>query len=212
MQSRHGPLALLQFDAHGDTWESAGPLDHGTMFRRAIQEGLIAVERSLRVGIRTQDDADFGLLTLSSAWVHRQGIDAALDATVRIGQAPCYLTFDIDALDPAFAPGTGTPVNQWAGELAGARAYPGLDALTFVGMDLVGPTPAYDSAEITAIAAATLAHDLDCAPRTAEAIRMNIGILQAGHVPDELAPLHGSYAELFERFLGQQGLQSRALQ
>ena len=157
---RYGPLALLQFDAHGDTWESAGPLDHGTMFRRAIQEGLIDVERSLRVGIRTQDDADFGLLTLSSAWVHRQGIDAALDAIRhRIGQAPCYLTFDIDVLDPAFAPGTGTPVSGGLASWQALELIRGLDALTFVGMDLVEVNPAYDSAEITAIVAATLAHD-----------------------------------------------------
>lgn len=77
----------------------------------------------------------------------------------RIGQAPCYLTFDIDALDPAFAPGTGTPVSGGLASWQALELIRGLDALTFVGMDLVEVNPAYDSAEITAIAAATLAHD-----------------------------------------------------
>lgn len=164
MAKHHGPVALLHFDAHPDTWPDDGKrLDHGSMFLRAKNEGLLKVEHSMQVGIRTYNDSDFGFDILTAPWIHRNGVDAAIDAIVqRVGDAKVYLTFDIDCLDPAFAPGTGTPV---AGGLSSAQALDivrGLGALNFVGMDVVEVAPAYDVSEITAIAAATLAHDYLC--------------------------------------------------
>lgn len=160
----HGPVALLHFDAHCDTWPDDGKrLDHGSMFLRAKNEGLIDTRRSTQVGIRTYNDSDHGFDILTAPWIHRHGTDAALKAIhERIGDHKVYLTFDIDCLDPAFAPGTGTPV---PGGLSSAQALEivrGLGALNLVGMDVVEVSPAYDVAEITAIAAATIAHDMLC--------------------------------------------------
>ncbi|MGR3815297.1 MAG: agmatinase [Cognatishimia activa] len=160
----HGPLTLIQFDAHCDTWEDDGSrLDHGTMFARGVSEGIVDVASSTQVGIRTHNDADVGIKKLTAPWVHRHGVDAALEVLKsRAGDRPVYISFDIDCLDPAFAPGTGTPV---AGGLASWQALElmrGLEGLNLVGMDVVEVAPAYDHAEITAIAAATIAHDWLC--------------------------------------------------
>jgi agmatinase len=159
-----GPVALIQFDAHSDTWDDDGRrLDHGTMFRRAAEERRVAPERSVQVGIRTFNPSTHGYEILSAPWVHRNGVEATLGAILdRVGDAPTYLSFDVDCLDPAFAPGTGTPV---AGGLASWQALEilrGLGGLNLVGMDVVEVAPAYDQAEITAIAAATVAHDWLC--------------------------------------------------
>jgi agmatinase len=159
----HGPLALLQFDAHPDTWpDDPGRLDHGSMLTRAIDEGIIDPERSVQVGIRTHSTPR-GFTVLDAPWVHRHGPEAVLARIGEvIGDAKVYLTFDIDCLDPAFAPGTGTPV---AGGLATAQALAivrGLGDCNLVGMDIVEVAPAYDHAEITAIAAATFGHDYLC--------------------------------------------------
>jgi len=160
----HGPVALLHFDAHSDTWDDdGGKFDHGSMFLRAKNETLIDTDRSVQVGIRTHNDSDHGFKVLSAPWIHRHGIDATLAAVKeRVGDGPVYLTFDIDCLDPAFAPGTGTPV---VGGLTSAQALEilrGLDGLDIVGADVVEVAPAYDVSEITAIAAATIAHDILC--------------------------------------------------
>jgi agmatinase len=162
--ARHGPLALIQVDAHGDLWaDDPGRLDHGTMIGRAIREGVVDAARSTQVGIRTFHDTTEGLDVLTAPWVHRNGISAALEVIrARAGEAPVYLSFDIDALDPAFAPGTGTPV---PGGLTSAQALElvrGLKDLNLVGMDIVEVSPPYDHAEITALAAAHLAHDWLC--------------------------------------------------
>ncbi len=161
---RHGPVALVQFDAHCDTWEDDGvTMDHGTMFARAAAEGIVDVAKSVQVGLRTHNDSDHGFEILTTPWVHRFGIDAVLEVVhERVGDAPLYLSFDVDGLDPAFAPGTGTPV---AGGLATWQALEfvrGLKGLNLVGMDVVEVSPPYDHAEITAIAAATVAHDWLC--------------------------------------------------
>ncbi len=161
---KHGPIALIQFDAHCDTWEDDGiGLDHGSMFARALNDGIIDVARSTQIGLRTFNDSDMGFEILTSPWVHRNGMDAALDIIKqRASDAPVYISFDIDGLDPAFAPGTGTPV---AGGLASWQALEfirGLGDLNLIGMDVVEVAPAYDHAEITAIAAATIAHDWLC--------------------------------------------------
>lgn len=162
--AQHGPVALLHFDAHSDTWDDDGVrLDHGSMFLRAKTEGLIDVSRSSQVGVRTYNDSDHGFDILTAPWVNSKGVDATIAAIrERVGDARVYLTFDIDCLDPAFAPGTGTPV---AGGLSSAQALDiirGLDGLDLVGADVVEVSPAYDVSEITAIAAATVAHDILC--------------------------------------------------
>lgn len=161
---QHGPVTLLQFDAHCDTWEDDGSrLDHGTMFARGVDEGIVDAASSTQIGIRTHNDLDVGIEKLTAPWVHKNGVEAALDIVrSRAGDKPVYVSFDIDCLDPAFAPGTGTPV---AGGLASWQALElirGLSGLNLIGMDLVEVAPAYDHAEITAIAAATIAHDWLC--------------------------------------------------
>jgi agmatinase len=154
----HGPLALVQFDAHQDTWSDDGTkMSHGTFVTRAVAEGLVDAGRSIQVGIRTvaPDDRGLEILDIDSCLaLGASGIAARVKA--RVGPGPAYLTFDIDALDPAFAPGTGTPV---AGGLSSAQALAVLWALADVdwrGMDVVEVSPPYDHADITAIAAATL--------------------------------------------------------
>ena len=149
------PLALLHFDAHCDTWPDDEPdsLNHGTMFYKAVKEGLIDPAKSVQVGIRTWNDDFMGLNVLGAPWVHDNGVDATIaEIKKTIGDAPVYVTFDIDCLDPAFAPGTGTPV---CGGLSTAQALEilgGLRGINLVGMDVVEVAPAYDHADITAIA------------------------------------------------------------
>lgn len=162
--AKHGPLALIQFDAHGDLWpDDPGRIDHGTMMGRAIREGLVDPARSTQIGIRTFHDTTEGLEVLTAPWVHRSGVDATLDVVrSRAGGAPVYVSFDIDCLDPAFAPGTGTPVSGGLAAWQALEILRGLEPLNLVGMDLVEVSPPFDHAEITALAAATLAHDWLC--------------------------------------------------
>lgn len=159
------PLALVHFDAHPDTWEDDGErLDHGTMFRRAADEGLIDPAVSSQIGIRTWNDDTLGFDVIDAPWVHGHALDETVARVLaRVGDRPCYLTFDIDCLDPSCAPGTGTPV---VGGLSTAQALylwralvPQLDV---VGADIVEVSPPFDQSGITALAAATLAHDLLC--------------------------------------------------
>ena len=159
--AQHGPVALVQFDAHCDTWEDdPGAMDHGTMFARAVAEGVVDASRSTQVGLRTWNDTDAGFEILTAPWVHRHGVDAALAIVrERAGDAPVYLSFDVDGLDPAFAPGTGTPVVGGLASWQAVELVRGLAGLNLVGMDVVEVCPAYDHAEITALAAATVAHD-----------------------------------------------------
>jgi agmatinase len=160
----HGPLALVHVDAHGDLWpDDPGRIDHGTMMGRAIREGLVDPARSTQIGIRTFHERDEGLEILTAPWLHRHGIEAALAIVrARAGDAPLYLSFDIDALDPAFAPGTGTPVPGGLAAWQALELVRGLAGLNLVGMDVVEVSPPFDQAEITALAAATLAHDWLC--------------------------------------------------
>ena len=160
---KHGPLSLIHFDAHSDTWNDAagtGRVDHGTMFYHAAREGIVDPKRSVQIGLRTHNDDLMGFNVLDAPWVHEHGAAAAAAEARRIvGAKKAYLTFDIDCLDPAFAPGTGTPV---AGGLTSAQAIAivrGLAGVDFVGMDVVEVAPAYDVGEITALAAAHLAHE-----------------------------------------------------
>ena len=162
----HGPLALVQFDAHSDTWPDPSEgrrIDHGTMFTRAVAEGLIDVARSVQVGIRTTNPDTLGIETIDAPTVHEVGPrETAARIRERVGEAEAYVTFDIDCLDPAFAPGTGTPV--WGG-LSSAQATAilhGLAGANVVGMDVVEVSPPYDPTGATAIAGAHAAVDLLC--------------------------------------------------
>ena len=154
----HGKLALVHFDAHTDTGETGGEYDHGTMFRRAVVEQLVAPQHSVQLGIRTEYDFDNHAFTVLDAdWVNRS---SATEAVVRIEELsagmPVYLSIDIDCLDPAFAPGTGTPV---AGGLTTGKLLQivrGLSNLNIVAADVMEVAPSYDQAEVTALAAATL--------------------------------------------------------
>lgn len=164
---KHGPLGLIHFDAHVDTWpESFGQrFGHGSPFFHAIEGHLVDPQRMVQIGIRSpvQQDTvrwtrDQGVSIIAAETVHERG-PAAIAADIRavVGSGPTYLTFDIDALDPAFAPGTGTPeiggLASWQAQSILRR----LTGLNFVGMDVVEVAPAYDTAEITALAAATFA-------------------------------------------------------
>ena len=160
----YGPITLLQFDAHCDTWQDDGKrLDHGTMFARGVTEGIIDPHTSTQVGLRTVNYDDYGFDIVSAPWIHRNGVESTLDIIKnRAKDKSVYLSFDIDVLDPAFAPGTGTPV---PGGLASWQAFEiirGLGDLNLIGMDVVEVSPPYDHAEITSLAAATAAHDWLC--------------------------------------------------
>jgi len=154
---KYGPLSLLQFDAHCDTWPDDDPdrIDHGTMFYKAVKDGLIDPSRSVQVGIRTFNDDFMGVHVIDAREVHERGPVATVEKIKSIlGDAPTYLTFDIDALDPAFAPGTGTPV--WGG-LTSAQAaimLRDLAGINIRGGDVVEVSPPYDTTGATAVAGA----------------------------------------------------------
>ncbi len=161
----HGPLALLQFDAHSDTWVDDDParVDHGTIIYKAVNEGLIDTARSVQVGIRVANDTALGITRIDARDVHETG---AAEIAKRIkdilGDAKTYLSFDIDALDPSYAPGTGTPV--WGG-LTSAQAaiiLRDIAGINLIGGDVVEVSPPYDHAHITAVAGAHVAYELIC--------------------------------------------------
>ena len=159
---KHGPLALIQMDAHSDTWEDEpGRIDHGTMLWHAVREGLVLPEASVQVGIRTHNPDPLGVHVIDAREVHLTGPEAvAGKVRAIVGDRPCYLTFDIDALDPSAAPGTGTPVIGGLTTFQAQEILRGLEGIALRGMDVVEVAPAYDLSEITALAAATLACDL----------------------------------------------------
>ena len=161
---KHGPLSLIHFDAHSDTWEDdEGRIDHGTMFWHAAQEGVVAPSRSTQIGMRTYNSSTHGFNVYSAEWVHeRSAAEVAAMIRSTVGDNPCYLTFDIDCLDPAFAPGTGTPVVGGLSTHQALGILRGLAGINLVGMDLVEVAPAYDVSEITALAGATLALNMLC--------------------------------------------------
>ncbi|RFB80985.1 agmatinase [Methylovirgula sp. 4M-Z18] len=156
--AKHGPLAVVQIDAHQDTWDD-GPdaITHGSFMNIAANEGLIDAKRSIQVGIRTVAPRDCGFKVVHAMECAELGPQAIAGLIrERVGSGPCYLTFDIDGLDPAFAPGTGTPV---AGGLSSAQALGALwqlRDLDWRGMDVVEVSPPYDHADMTAIAAASV--------------------------------------------------------
>ncbi len=161
---KHGPLGLIQFDAHTDTWKDDGTrIDHGTMFYHAVEEGLIDPARSIQLGIRTTNDDPLGIEVRDAITVHETSTAETVAAIrKRVGDGPCYLTFDIDALDPSCAPGTGTPVVGGLTTHQALAILRGLHGLDIVGGDVVEVSPAYDVGEITALAGATIALELLC--------------------------------------------------
>lgn len=155
----HGPLALVQFDAHQDTWPDDGKrIDHGSFVGRAVKEGIIDPDRSIQIGIRTHAPETFGIKILHGYEVEEmRAAEIAYAIVERTGGRKTYLTFDIDCLDPAYAPGTGTPV---AGGPSSARMLSTLRKLgqvDIVGADVVEVAPAYDHADITSIAGSMIA-------------------------------------------------------
>jgi agmatinase len=155
----HGKLALIHFDAHTDSYEDAGKYNHGCMFYRAPREGLIDPAHSVQIGIRTDyDRANHEFEVIDAHRANEQPVDATVAAIrSRVGDRPAYLTFDIDCLDPAFAPGTGTPVVGGLSTSRAMRILQGIADLNIVGFDVVEVSPAYDHGDITALAGASLA-------------------------------------------------------
>jgi agmatinase len=161
-------MSLVHFDAHPDFWPGTAerPYHHGTVFRRASEEGLIDTKSSVQVGIRGSISANLidecraaGFHLLTANEFAAQGVAATLEDIQRIVRPPVYVSLDIDSVDPAFAPGTGTP------EVAGLTSREimdlvrGLRGLEIVGFDVVEVAPAYDTAEITALLAANLVYE-----------------------------------------------------
>jgi agmatinase len=162
---KYGPISLIQFDAHTDTWadDDMGRVDHGTMFYKAVKSGVVDPATSVQIGIRTTNEDTLGVPILDAAWVHEHGPDAVA-ARVReiVGDRPAYVTFDIDALDPAFAPGTGTPVWGGLASWQAARILRGLAGLNVKGGDVVEVSPPFDTTGATAIAGAHVATEILC--------------------------------------------------
>jgi agmatinase len=169
LHEKHGPLSLIHFDAHSDTWRDVdGRIDHGTMFFHAAQRGLVDPARSIQVGMRTHNDESHGFSVLDARWLHAHGVDACIAAIrERVGDHKCYVSFDIDFLDPSCAPGTGTPVVGGFDTHTALRLVRGLAGLQIVGMDVVEVSPPYDLSELTSLAAASVAQELlaACASR-----------------------------------------------
>lgn len=167
---KFGPVAMIHFDAHGDTWDEywGEKYTHGTPFRRAVEEGLLNPAKSTQIGMRGTvyhpDDIDegrqLGFEVITMEEVRARGLEPTMQiARERAGDAPVFISFDIDCLDPAYAPGTGTP------EIGGFTTYEAqqlihhLVGLNFVGFDVVEVLPALDVSEITALAGATVAFE-----------------------------------------------------
>lgn len=164
---KYGPVALVHFDSHSDLCDEVfgQKYNHGTPFRRAIEEGLIDPSHSIQIGMRGslydpnehKMAAELGMLLIPAHKVREMGIEKLIETALeRVGDKPCFLTFDIDFVDPAYAPGTGTP------EVGGFTSYEALHMvrsikdLNFVGFDIVEVLPAYDSGEITAYLGANI--------------------------------------------------------
>ena len=162
---KYGPVSLLQFDAHTDTWadDDMDRIDHGTMFYKAVKLGLVDPATSVQVGIRTENPDNLGFNIIDAREVHETG-PVAVASKIRsiLGDNPVYLSFDIDGLDPAFAPGTGTPV--WGGLTSGQASIilRDLAGINLVGGDIVEVSPPYDTTGATAIAGAHVATELIC--------------------------------------------------
>ena len=160
---KYGPISLLQFDAHTDTWadDNEARIDHGTMFYKAVKGGIVDPSTSVQVGIRTTNEDTMGVNIIDARQVHEQGpVETVRQIKAILGDKPTYLTWDIDALDPAYAPGTGTPV--WGGltSAQASRMLRDLAGINIVGGDVVEVSPPFDTTGATAIAGAHVATEI----------------------------------------------------
>jgi len=171
VHQQHGPVALVHFDAHLDTWDTyfGAPYTHGTPFRRAAEEGLFDDQHSMHVGIRgplysredLDNDAELGFKIIHCDELEEHGPEhVAGRIRDRVGDRPMYLSIDIDVLDPSHAPGTGTPEVAGMTSREMVNILRGLSGINIVGGDIVEVAPAYDHAEITSLAAATIAFEM----------------------------------------------------
>ena len=169
---RHGPVAVIQFDAHNDLWDEyfGSRYSHGTPFRRAIEENLVLKGAFLQVGLRGQvyseDDFDFAkkrkVKMITAEEFHARGIALFRRQLTAFRRKPVYITLDIDSVDPAYAPGTGTPQVGGFTSVEVLELVRALRGLNIVGCDLVEVSPPYDSSEITSLLAANLLYELLC--------------------------------------------------
>ncbi len=163
--AKYGPISVIQFDAHSDLWadDDMDRIDHGTFMYKAVKAGLVDVTRSVQIGIRTQCDDYLGMPYIDARSCHEIGVPYVVDRIKSIvGDHPTYVTFDIDALDPAFAPGTGTPVWGGLASWQAAAMLRDLAGINMVGGDVVEVSPPYDTTGATAIAGAHVAMELCC--------------------------------------------------
>ncbi|MFQ3184506.1 MAG: agmatinase [Alteromonas macleodii] len=163
--AKYGPLSVIQFDAHSDLWsdDDMDRVDHGTFMYKAVKLGLVDVARSVQIGIRTECDDYCGMEYIDARTIHEKGTGWAVSRAKKIvGENSVYVTFDIDALDPAFAPGTGTPVWGGLSSWQAAAMLRDLAGINMVGGDIVEVSPSYDPSGITAVAGAHVAFELCC--------------------------------------------------
>jgi agmatinase len=163
--AKYGPMGVIHFDAHSDLWadDDMDRIDHGTFMYKAVKTGLVDPARSVQIGIRTHCDDYLGIEYIDARTVHERGTAwTVARAKEIVGSAPTYVTFDIDALDPAFAPGTGTPVWGGLASWQAAACLRDLAGINMVGGDIVEVSPPYDTTGATAIAGAHVAYDLIC--------------------------------------------------
>ncbi|SEM77416.1 agmatinase [Gemmobacter aquatilis] len=162
---KFGPMSVIHFDAHSDLWEDddLSRIDHGTMMYKAVKTGLVDPKRSVQIGIRTFCEDYLGMNVIDARECHEIGVARIVEKVKAIvGDNPVYLTFDIDALDPAFAPGTGTPVWGGLASWQAAAILRDLAGINIVGGDVVEVSPPYDTTGATAIAGAHVAYEIIC--------------------------------------------------
>jgi agmatinase len=170
MNKVHGPVALIQFDSHSDTGDKrfGRKYTHGTPFRRAIEEELLLVDHSIQVGMRgsiysrdsLNDSRKLGFELVTSVEAHEQGIGELVERIVdRVGDEKVFVTFDIDFVDPAFAPGTGTPEVGGFSSREALQVVRGLKGLNLEGFDLVEVLPQYDPSQVTALLGANIVYE-----------------------------------------------------
>ena len=162
---KFGPVSLIHFDAHSDLWpdDNMARIDHGTMFYKAVKAGYVDPKRSIQIGIRTTTEDYLGVNVITARQAHEMGVAGVVKrAKEVVGDNPTYVTFDIDALDPAFAPGTGTPVWGGLASWQTAAILRDLAGINMVGGDVVEVSPPYDTTGATAIGGAHVAYDLIC--------------------------------------------------
>jgi agmatinase len=163
--AKYGPMSVIQFDAHSDLWrdDDMSRIDHGTFMYKAVKLGLVDPARSVQIGIRTDCDDYLGMRYIDARACHERGVaDVVAEVREIVGEHPTYVTFDIDALDPAFAPGTGTPVWGGLASWQAAAILRDLAGIDMVGGDIVEVSPPYDTTGATAIAGAHVAMELCC--------------------------------------------------